>query len=74
MILETVSLGQKISSPVQVVAFSDEEGIRFSSTFLGSRAVVGLLPESAYQAADENGISLAGASAKEDREGSGDNQ
>ena len=58
VILETVSLGQKIPSPVQVVAFSDEEGIRFSSTFLGSRAVVGLLPESAYQAADENGISL----------------
>jgi hypothetical protein len=30
-----------ITAPVHLVAFADEEGIRFQSTFLGSRALVG---------------------------------
>ena len=44
--------------PVEVVAFSEEEGVRFHSTFLGSRVFAGALPESALQARDGNGTSL----------------
>ena len=29
---------------MQVIAFSDEEGVRFQSTFLGSAAMAGVLP------------------------------
>ena len=30
---------------IHIIGFSDEEGVRFGSTFLGSRAIVGTLPE-----------------------------
>lgn len=35
-----------IRRPVEVVAFSDEEGVRFQSTFLGSKALTGSLVDS----------------------------
>lgn len=38
---------------VQVIAFSDEEGVRFQSTFLGSAAIGGNLPVSALQISDK---------------------
>ncbi|EXB66978.1 Allantoate deiminase [Morus notabilis] len=44
--------------PVEVIAFSDEEGVRFQSTFLGSAAVAGILPASALQITDKRGITL----------------
>lgn len=37
----------------QVIAFSDEEGVRFQTTFLGSAAVAGILPESILQVSDK---------------------
>lgn len=37
----------------QVIAFSDEEGVRFQTTFLGSAAVAGTLPESILQVSDK---------------------
>lgn len=37
----------------QVIAFSDEEGVRFQSTFLGSAAVAGILPASALHFSDK---------------------
>lgn len=43
---------------LEIVAFSDEEGVRFRSTFLGSRAFAGTLPPRALQAADGEGITL----------------
>ncbi|CAL5398148.1 unnamed protein product [Camellia sinensis] len=33
---------KKLKRPVEVIAFSDEEGVRFQSTFLGSAAVAGV--------------------------------
>ncbi|KAK4347529.1 hypothetical protein RND71_033868 [Anisodus tanguticus] len=36
----------KLQRPVEVIAFSDEEGVRFQSTFLGSAAIAGILPVS----------------------------
>lgn len=38
---------------LQVIAFSDEEGVRFQSTFLGSAAIAGTLPASALQFSDK---------------------
>ncbi|CAL5401335.1 unnamed protein product [Camellia sinensis] len=33
---------KKLKRPVEVIAFSDEEGVRFQSTFLGSAAIAGV--------------------------------
>jgi allantoate deiminase len=45
---------------LRVVAFADEEGIRFRSTFLGSRALAGtLLRYGQLDAKDRDGVSLA---------------
>lgn len=44
---------------IRVVAFSDEEGIRFGSTYLGSRALSGtFLARSYHQLRDEVGSTL----------------
>jgi len=45
LVLEAAATGVPLARPVQVVAFCDEEGVRFSSTFLGSRAIIGSIPE-----------------------------
>lgn len=37
---------------LQVIAFSDEEGVRFQTTFLGSGAIAGILPVSTLQLSD----------------------
>lgn len=44
---------------VEIVAFSDEEGVRFQSTFLGSKVIAGTLPASALNVTDAAGITLA---------------
>ncbi|MQM10518.1 hypothetical protein Taro_043415 [Colocasia esculenta] len=49
---------QKLQRPVEVVAFSDEEGVRFQSTFLGSSAIAGILPVTALQISDKSGTTL----------------
>lgn len=59
-------LGQKrfslLSSPVEVVAFSDEEGVRFQSTYLGSRALTGTLLDSGLlQNRDAAGLTVTDA-------------
>lgn len=41
-----------------MIAFSDEEGVRFQSTFLGSAALAGVLPVSALQIQDKRLSSL----------------
>ncbi|KAA8544728.1 hypothetical protein F0562_019568 [Nyssa sinensis] len=48
----------KLSRPVEVIAFSDEEGVRFQSTFLGSAAIAGILPVSALQIRDKSGVTV----------------
>ena len=44
---------------VEVIAFSDEEGLRFRSTFLGSSAVAGCFDARLLQATDAGGHTLA---------------
>ena len=46
---------------VEIIAFSDEEGVRFQSTFLGSKAVAGTLTLAALNATDAAGVTLAQA-------------
>ncbi|KAH9616576.1 hypothetical protein KSS87_009588 [Heliosperma pusillum] len=43
---------------VPVIAFSDEEGVRFQSTFLGSAAISGILPASSLNISDKRGNTL----------------
>ncbi|KHJ51118.1 MAG: allantoate amidohydrolase [Halomonas sp.] len=54
---------QQISLPfhIDIVAFSDEEGTRFSSTLLGSKVLAGTFDPDSLSATDDNGISLAQA-------------
>ena len=49
---------QRFSFAIEVLAFGDEEGVRFPSTLLGSRAVAGTAPAAMLEARDKNGISI----------------
>ncbi len=51
--------------PVHVLAFSDEEGVRFQTTYLGSRSIVGPLDDATLAATDASGKTLAAALATE---------
>ena len=43
---------------IEVVAFSDEEGVRFPVTFLGSRAMAGTLTDEHLNVEDNDGVTL----------------
>ncbi|PRQ54583.1 putative allantoate deiminase [Rosa chinensis] len=47
-----------------VIAFSDEEGVRFQSTFIGSAAIAGILPVSGLQITDKSGVTIQDAPKK----------
>jgi allantoate deiminase len=51
--------------PVHVLGFSDEEGVRFHATYLGSRACVGKLDDGLLAIRDANGVSLGEALERE---------
>jgi allantoate deiminase len=50
--------GVRLPFAIEVVGFADEEGVRFSSTLLGSRAVTGTFDESVLNARDANGLTM----------------
>src|SRR3984957_15349748 len=50
--------GRQLPFAVEVTGFADEEGVRFASTLLGSRAVAGTFDESVLNAKDSSGISM----------------
>ncbi|KAL1834465.1 hypothetical protein ACET3Z_004116 [Daucus carota] len=52
---------RKLRQPVEVIAFSDEEGVRFQSTFLGSGAIAGILPVSSLHIRDKSDVTVQGA-------------
>jgi allantoate deiminase len=58
--------GVETDHPVEVVAFTDEEGARFSFGMIGSRALAGTLSEGDLQHQDADGISIADAMRKRD--------
>ena len=56
-------LGRKLPFHLDVIAFSEEEGVRFSSSFLGSSAVAGRFDPRLLERCDADGITLAAAMA-----------
>src|SRR5580700_4903440 len=53
--------GRRLPFAVEVIGFADEEGVRFASTLLGSRAVAGTFDESVLGVKDAAGISMRDA-------------
>jgi allantoate deiminase len=50
--------GKHLPFAIEVVAFSEEEGVRFSRPFLGSLAYIGKLDEEILARVDRNGITV----------------
>jgi allantoate deiminase len=61
--LEWVELAQQIEFPlaIELIAFSDEEGVRYGVPFLGSRAVAGCFDQALLAMKDSNGITVEAA-------------
>ena len=55
------NLGRALPFDIEVIGFSDEEGMRFGVPFIGSRALAGLLDEPTLKTVDDTGISIAQA-------------
>jgi allantoate deiminase len=53
--------GRRLPFAIEVLGFADEEGVRFATTFLGSRAVAGTFRREALDALDKDGTTLAAA-------------
>jgi len=53
--------GKRLPFAIEIVGFADEEGVRFASTLLGSRAVAGTFDESVLNTSDRAGISMRDA-------------
>ena len=53
--------GERLPYHLEVIAFSEEEGVRFRSTFLGSSAVAGSFDVALLDAVDADGITLRAA-------------
>ena len=58
--LEWVRLAQEIAFPtaIEIIAFSEEEGVRFGVPFIGSRTVAGRFDASLLALKDAEGVSL----------------
>ncbi len=54
-LVESLS-GQKLPFGIEVIGFSEEEGVRFGVPFIGSRALVGRVDEELLGRKDANGI------------------
>jgi allantoate deiminase len=50
--------GAALPYAVEVIAFSDEEGVRFGTAYLGSRAIAGTFPTDLLELVDEQGVSM----------------
>src|SRR3984957_11436181 len=53
--------GRRLPFAIEVVGFADEEGVRFASTLLGSRAVAGTFDASVLNARDNTGLAMRDA-------------
>jgi allantoate deiminase len=50
--------GQRLPFEIEILGFSEEEGVRFGTPFIGSRALVGRLDDELLARKDANGISI----------------
>src|SRR5271170_244951 len=53
-----VNRGERLDHAIEIVAFGDEEGVRFRTTLTGSRALAGTYPEDALDQRDSGGFSM----------------
>ena len=53
--------GRRFPFAIEVLGFADEEGVRFGTNLLGSRAVAGTFERAALESLDRDGIALAEA-------------
>jgi N-carbamoyl-L-amino-acid hydrolase len=53
--------GTQLPFDLEIVAFSDEEGVRFNSTFVGSSALAGGFDAAALDIVDANGVTMRSA-------------
>jgi beta-ureidopropionase / N-carbamoyl-L-amino-acid hydrolase len=53
--------GEKLPFHFEIVGFSEEEGVRFKSTFLGSNAIIGRFDMSVLDKVDADGIAMRDA-------------
>ena len=53
--------GIQMPFAIEVIGFADEEGVRFQSTYLGSRAIAGTFRKELLEARDANGMTMADA-------------
>jgi allantoate deiminase/N-carbamoyl-L-amino-acid hydrolase len=53
--------GERPSFAIEVIGFGDEEGVRFQSTLLGSRAIAGRFDKAVLDRADADGMTLKDA-------------
>lgn len=56
-LLESLA-GKRFPFAIEVIGFSEEEGVRFKTPFIGSRALVGRLDEALLNVQDANGVSV----------------
>jgi allantoate deiminase len=63
MALAWVRIAQELKSPLalEVIAFSEEEGVRFGVPFIGSRAVAGRFDQTLLACKDSEGVTLDAA-------------
>ncbi len=61
--LEWVAMAKELNTPfgIEVIAFSEEEGVRFGVPFLGSRAVAKRFDPALWSLQDAEGVTLEGA-------------
>jgi beta-ureidopropionase / N-carbamoyl-L-amino-acid hydrolase len=53
--------GQRLPFDLEVIAFSEEEGVRFSASYIGSSAIAGRFDPQILQRRDAKGLTLADA-------------
>jgi len=53
-----INSGKEIPFHIELIAFSDEEGVRFHTTYLGSKVVTGSFEPSLFDCIDKDGIRL----------------
>ncbi|HSR75302.1 MAG TPA: allantoate amidohydrolase [Xanthobacteraceae bacterium] len=56
--------GRRLPFAIELIAFSEEEGLRYSASYIGSTAVAGSFDGALLTRRDEGGVSLAEAIAK----------
>lgn len=58
LVEEVVRTGRPLPFNIEVIAFCDEEGVRFHTTYLGSKWVAGTITEEMLAKTDEQGVTV----------------